>query len=84
MRIRQISNFPIKFLLMLMGAMPFGSISACKLEADEEEEDREYDVDLDRSLKIRLLPSEIEDCGDRDHDEQRLHEGGEVDENVDI
>ena len=38
MRIRQISNFPIKFLLMLMGAMPFGSISVCKLEADEEEE----------------------------------------------
>ena len=39
-RIRQISNFPIKFLLMLMGAMPFGSISVCKLEeADEEEEE---------------------------------------------
>ena len=38
--IRQISNFPIKFLLMLMGAMPFGSISVCKLEeADEEEEE---------------------------------------------
>ena len=34
--IRQISNFPIKFLLMLMGAMPFGSISVCKLEAADE------------------------------------------------
>ena len=32
--IRQISNFPIKFLLMLMGAMPFGSISVCKLEEE--------------------------------------------------
>ena len=54
--IRQISNFPINLLLMLMGAMPFGSISVCKLEADEEGEGerREREATLPLPLIGRL------------------------------
>ena len=55
-----------------------------KEAADEEEEDGKDDVDSDGSLQVRLLPSEIEHCGDWDHDEEGLHEWGEVDEDEDI
>jgi len=52
--------------------------------ADDEEDDGEDDVHLDRPLKVRLFPPEVEKTTDGECDEERFHEGGEVDENVDI
>ena len=55
-----------------------------KEATDEEEDDGEDQVDFDGSLQVRLLPPEVENSGDRDHDEERLNKGGEVDEDEDI
>ena len=52
--------------------------------ADEEEHDGEDEVDSDRSLQCRLFPPEVENTEDRESDEERLHEGGEVDEYEDV
>ena len=66
--------------------------------ADDEEDDGQDDVHLDRSLEVGLFPPvthflkasavaalpEVEETTDGKSDEEGFDKGGEVDENVDI